>query len=313
MKKKLIIICCTLFAAMLMTGCCLKHDWEDATCKEPQTCSKCGKTQGDKLDHEWIAATCEAPKTCELCGKTKGDALEHEWLAATCEEPMTCANCGATQGEAYGHSWSYATCQEERYCYICNESDGVKGEHDWMDATCENPEYCWYCGETRGEPDGHTWYGTDYVYCYECWMDLPDNSFNRGQVLWRGVSMTLPSDYEKASNCDEYNGVFAKNDTVFSVSPYWNYDVTESEAISISRDEIAAIYEIQDEYYVTFDDNDLEFYCFEITYKHNNTTYSGYCTIYWREDVFVYMECLSGDADYLEGVYSDAMSSFSVI
>lgn len=52
------------------------HEWEEATCKEPKTCSECGKTKGEKLEHEWVDATYESPKTCLMCKLTEGEAID---------------------------------------------------------------------------------------------------------------------------------------------------------------------------------------------------------------------------------------------
>lgn len=96
------MLVCILLLPML-AGCCLSHDWQAATCQAPETCAKCGKTQGEILPHNWEKATCEKSETCTQCGATQGDPLGHEWQAATCEAPETCAKCGKTQGEALGH------------------------------------------------------------------------------------------------------------------------------------------------------------------------------------------------------------------
>lgn len=74
-------ICCLLAVAFVfsLSGCCLKHEWKDATCGEPQTCTKCGATKGEPTGkHKWNDATCEEPKTCSVCGQTKGEPLGHE-------------------------------------------------------------------------------------------------------------------------------------------------------------------------------------------------------------------------------------------
>ena len=52
-----------------------EHSWSDATCTEPQKCS-CGATQGSASGHSWQDATYEAPKTCSKCGATEGGKLE---------------------------------------------------------------------------------------------------------------------------------------------------------------------------------------------------------------------------------------------
>ncbi len=61
-----------------------EHNWVDATCAAPKTCSVCGATEGDALDHTWVDATCTASKTCSVCGATEGDALGHDYVAGVC-------------------------------------------------------------------------------------------------------------------------------------------------------------------------------------------------------------------------------------
>ncbi|MBO7253255.1 MAG: hypothetical protein J6V25_11600 [Oscillospiraceae bacterium] len=107
-KKKLVLILAAVLALALFSGCCLSHEWQDATCETPKTCAKCDKTEGEALGHSWQDATCEAAKTCAVCAKTEGAALGHSWQNATCEAPKTCSTCAATEGEALDHeiSWS---------------------------------------------------------------------------------------------------------------------------------------------------------------------------------------------------------------
>lgn len=312
MKKNIYLICCVLLASIWLTGCCFKHDWEEATCEKPQTCSNCGATEGGMLDHKWKEATCEEPKTCEMCGKQKGEALGHVWEEATCNTPKTCSVCGETVGDANGHSWADSTCVEPRFCYVCGESDGVMGEHTWRAANCTSPETCRCCGETRGEATKHVWCGTDSdVYCSECRMDLPENSFTSGKVLFKGVSFTLTSDYYVSNGTDYYNGMYSNNKAMFTIAPYWNMMLTEQDAIKIGRDKAAEAYELGDEYYCIFEDNDeYEFYVIEICYEDK---FTGFCTVFWREDLFVYMECLSTDPDYINDYYEEVMNSFDVM
>lgn len=49
--KRWRVILMVAMVALLLTGCCLSHEWADATCEEPKTCTKCGKTEGDALGH----------------------------------------------------------------------------------------------------------------------------------------------------------------------------------------------------------------------------------------------------------------------
>lgn len=86
--KKWICVLLLLTAALVLTGCCISHEWAEATCAAPKTCVKCEKTEGGPLPHTWLDATCTAPKTCEVCGTTDGEPAPHtpgEWFVA--EEP----------------------------------------------------------------------------------------------------------------------------------------------------------------------------------------------------------------------------------
>ena len=98
MKKRILF----LFAvALLLTGCCLQHDWVDATCENPKTCSKCGETEGNALGHEWIDADCENPERCTRCDASEGEPLGHtysEWeVISNSQMGSKCTVCGEMQ------------------------------------------------------------------------------------------------------------------------------------------------------------------------------------------------------------------------
>lgn len=99
MKKKLIYGLAFIGMSTLLTGCHMKHEWVEATCTEPRTCSVGGETEGEALGHTWVDATCTEPKICSVCGETEGEALGHEWQEATYDAPKTCSVCSLTEGE----------------------------------------------------------------------------------------------------------------------------------------------------------------------------------------------------------------------
>ena len=76
-----------------------EHDWSDATCTTPKTCSKCGETEGEPLGHTEevipaVAPTCTETgltegKKCSVCGEITVqqqvvDALGHDFAEGTC-------------------------------------------------------------------------------------------------------------------------------------------------------------------------------------------------------------------------------------
>ena len=96
MKRFYCVFC---IAVMLLTGCCAKHKWEEATCTTPKRCVKCGQTEGSPLRHEWKDATCTEPRACSRCGEVSSEALGHTWKERNLEAPKTCTRCGLTEGE----------------------------------------------------------------------------------------------------------------------------------------------------------------------------------------------------------------------
>lgn len=99
------------------------HDWAEATCDEPKTCTICGDTEGEPLTHvvkTWnisVNPTCSAVGeqygSCELCGKVLSDTiekLEHtpgEWVVM--EEYVINSDATVTPGV------------ESHMCAVCGE------------------------------------------------------------------------------------------------------------------------------------------------------------------------------------------------
>lgn len=121
--KKFGVICLAI-ALLVLAGCSCKHEWQEADCLNPKTCTLCDETEGEALGHEWEAASCIDPKTCANCGETEGDALGHTWLDATCTRAQTCSVCGETEGEALGHTWEEATYEAPKTCSVCVITEG---------------------------------------------------------------------------------------------------------------------------------------------------------------------------------------------
>ena len=179
---------------LCLVGCSHTHEWKDATCTTPKTCSLCNQTEGEALGHDWKEATCIEAKTCSRCSEKEGSpaghdfqferkeeatcskagysvytcsrcnateirdkisALGHEWQTATCTEPKTCSRCGRTEGSPAGHNAPDLSCTQAGVCLTCGEEQPALG-HDWKDATCTEPRTCTRCGMTEGDALGHT-------------------------------------------------------------------------------------------------------------------------------------------------------------
>ena len=105
--RKVWIMICAFSILLLLGGCCFSHDWAEASCTAPKTCSKCAKTEGEPLGHRWEEATCAKPRTCAACGETNGAVLPHQfgneeiqntdYLKASVSFVKTCMNCGTQE------------------------------------------------------------------------------------------------------------------------------------------------------------------------------------------------------------------------
>jgi len=153
----------------------ITHDYTDATCTEPKTCSVCGATDGAALGHDYDHA-CDT--ACNRCYETR--TITHDYTDATCTAPKTCKVCGATSGSALGHTYTN-DCDG-----TCNRCDHKRTPyphvytHELCDVDCD------VCGAVRTAP---------HLYTDSCDIDC-----NLCKAL-RKVTHTFDND------CDEYCNV----------------------------------------------------------------------------------------------------------
>lgn len=167
--KKFATLLLALVCMLVLTGCFCEHEWAEAGCVAPKTCTKCGETEGEPLGHVWLAATCTDPKTCESCGTTEGEAKGHAWVEATCTEARHCTQCGETEGEAPGHDWLDATTEAPQTCAVCGLTEGEKIVTDPRFKTSEVSDLLgtWACAlELNGEALGIADFKGDLSFHY---------------------------------------------------------------------------------------------------------------------------------------------------
>ena len=130
MKKTIIAL--LLIILLLSFGACgCSHEWIDATCTSPKTCSLCGLEEGEVIAHNWKNATCTEPKTCISCKATEGLPIGHSYVNATCDTAEICSVCAHEKAPALGHSiektevTKKASCTEigiqEGLCNVCEQ------------------------------------------------------------------------------------------------------------------------------------------------------------------------------------------------
>ncbi len=218
----------TLTICFMLTGCCMSHEWKEATCTEPKTCTKCGETEGEALEHTWIDATCAEPKHCSICGETEGEVLAHIWVDATCTEPKHCSVCGKTEGEALEHTLTDANYQQAATCEICGEVVGEPLQADFKKynftyVTEIDKEYPFTtkCYDSDDLTNGKVIFSDYQVF------ESDDEHEAKEGYEWRTVTYTVVFDDE---NADMYgmNG-FGSVSTNFYDCPYSDSEDDENE------------------------------------------------------------------------------------
>lgn len=124
--KKFSLLIILIFICLIFCGCACEHQWSDADCLSPRTCSLCGETEGDALSHDWQKADCNNPEICTHCCKSNGEPLPHQWMEASCTAAKTCIECGLTEGKAKDHTygdWCFETDIMSRSCSECGISE----------------------------------------------------------------------------------------------------------------------------------------------------------------------------------------------
>lgn len=168
MKKRLTLALIFTLCAIFLTACSCEHQWQEADCVAPKTCTLCAATEGEALGHDWQEADCTHPKTCTVCAATEGEPLGHDWTEADCVSPATCSRCAATEGEALGHDWIDADCTSPKTCAVCAATEGETLDHIWLAPDCVTPPTCALCGATEGEALPHSWQDADCVSPETC-------------------------------------------------------------------------------------------------------------------------------------------------
>ena len=218
MKKALLILLSLIFAIVLFSCNECKHDWIDANCTDPKTCSLCNETQGDPLGHtygEWSVtkdATCtengQRTRTC-ACGDIEVEVIPQ---AHDLEDvPGVVSTC-----KVQGYS-DYKACKD------CEYDNKVllpldTNNHDLKDvpgvaSTCSVQGY------------------NDYKACKDCEYNnkvlLPLDTDNHDLKNIPGVVSTCSvqgyNDYKACKNCEYNNKVLLPLDAD-------NHDITNHPA-----------------------------------------------------------------------------------
>ena len=215
----------TLAVCLMFTGCCMNHEWKEATCIEPKTCAECGKTEGEALEHTWVEATCAEPKHCSVCGEQEGEPLKHTWVEATCVEAKHCSVCGEIEGEPLEHMLTEANYQQAAVCEVCGETVGepLQADFEKYGMACNAELDVMRKLVVNCDVDS-SYIATGTITFSDYDIFASDDTHNALEGYeWRAVTITTVFDDDNARNYGVHQG--------FSFTDYYNVVLLEDEFV----------------------------------------------------------------------------------
>ena len=231
----------------MLTGCHMSHEWKQATCTTPKTCSIGGETEGEALGHTWVDATCAEPKHCSVCGETEGETLAHTWVDATCAEPKHCSVCGETEGNALEHTLTEANYQQPATCEVCGETVGepLQAEFEKYELVCNAELDTTYPYVIPCYDAGYTTNGKVTVSDYKVFASDETHEGLDGYE-WLEYTLTVIFDDENASDhgyaginwwiLDYYDNSFFDDDNYDEKADTYAYNYNGSEYSEMKYD-----------------------------------------------------------------------------
>ncbi len=161
MKKKLVIRLISLVMCILMllgtVGCNITPSTPTDATEEHS------HEHESECAHNWVDATCTKPKTCSLCGKTEGEAKGHSGGTATCLSKAVCDACKTEYGELAEHNydkdaWGYTS--PDGHAHLCSTPEcraheAIVSHTPSGAATEKDPSVCTECGFIIAPALGH--------------------------------------------------------------------------------------------------------------------------------------------------------------
>ena len=153
-KQKLIALCCVMAVITVASGCLYsrcEHTYDNAC---DAVCNECGEERTVE-EHNWVEADCDTPKTCSVCSKTEGDVKAHTPSAddGNCLTAITCKDCGAvttpareahTPNEDDGDCTTAVLCMDCGLTVVEGNQSHTPSEDDKDCTTAVTCEHCDY-------------------------------------------------------------------------------------------------------------------------------------------------------------------------
>ncbi len=170
------------------------HDYEEADCDTPKTCTVCGATEGEALGHSPNAddGDCTTAVTCSECGTVTTEAkAAHSPNAddGDCTTAITCSECGTVTTEAKaahspnaddGDCTTAITCIDCEYVFVAAKEHAVNVVWNATDIehwhACANDGCLFRDSYAKHEPKEDDGDCTTAILCKDCnWVLVKGN------------------------------------------------------------------------------------------------------------------------------------------
>ena len=185
--KKLTLILLSILMIVTLVACgdkeC-KHIYDNAC---DITCNECGEER--TVTHDFADANCTTPNTCTVCGATDGENKEHTPAEddGDCATEVKCTVCGDVTTPAGQHTPNDdGNCLTAITCSVCGTTTTpAKESHTGGTATCTEKAVCTACGTAYGTIDvnNHIDENTDHICDRECGRQISVHTLTPPRIM----------------------------------------------------------------------------------------------------------------------------------
>lgn len=138
MKKNVLQLLVVLMLALSLSGCGCEHEWVEANCVTPKTCSLCQETEGEALGHEYdkwdvindekmshACVNCDAAETREIDRETVlNDQIPGSWDSEYVRKE---------DNRLDFDGYRYTFYEDHTFVWSSNAGESVEGEWNYLD------------------------------------------------------------------------------------------------------------------------------------------------------------------------------------
>ena len=129
------------------------HNWRNATCTNPKTCTRCGATSGGVAAHSFSSArslnNVAHTRVCSSCNYVLAEVHTPNLNSPNCTTDKVCTGCGYVYLKSIGHKYVYLKKSDTLHTVTCTKCFYfAEKEHNFVNDVCTLCYYSKYCKHT---------------------------------------------------------------------------------------------------------------------------------------------------------------------